>query len=114
MSHCPQCGETHSADGEHCDRCGAQLASEVEVLRTSEVAAIPVLKSILQSAEIPYYTQGEVMMQLFPSELLAPSLMRPRGEVRFFVAAEHADHARQLLTPIDGADLLPDDDLEDP
>ena len=114
MSQCPQCGDATSTDGEHCSRCGATLASEVEVLRTSEVAAIPVLKSILQSAEIPYFTQGEVMMQLFPSELLAPSLLRPKGEVRFFVAAEHAELARQLLTPLAEADMEPDDDLDDP
>lgn len=114
MSHCPQCGDADSADGERCGRCGAQLTSEVEVMRTSEVAAIPVLKSLLQSADIPYYTQGEAMMQLFPSELLAPSLMRPRGQVRFFVAAEHAELARQLLIPIEGADRWPDDDSEEP
>lgn len=103
MNNCPQCDET-TTDGDRCQRCGALLGSTVEVLRTSEVAVIPVLKSILDGADIPYYTQGEVMMNLFPSEMLAPSLIRPKGEVRFFVAADHAEEARLLLTPLEDED----------
>ncbi len=104
MSHCPQCGDT-TPDGDHCARCGALLDSAVEVLRTSESAVIPVLKSILDGAKIRYYTRGESMMNLFPSELLAPSLMKPKGQVAFMVAAEDAEEARQLLTPIDESDV---------
>lgn len=104
MSQCPQCGDT-TPDGDRCGRCGALLDADIEVLRTSEVTAIPVLKSILDGAEIPYYTRGESMMNLFPSEMLAPSLFRPKGEVCFMVPAEHAEEARQLLTPLSDEDM---------
>lgn len=102
MTSCPQCGTTQ-ADGERCPHCGALLGAVVEVLSTSETAAVPILRSVLEGAEIPFFTQGESAMGLqLPADLLAPSLMQPKGRVRFFVAAEHADDARRLLTPIDG------------
>lgn len=97
MSHDPKSGAPIPDDS---------ADSAVEVLRTSETTAIPVIKSILDGAEIRYYTRGETMMNLFPSELLAPSLLRPKGQVAFMVAAEDAEEARQLLTPVDDPEAL--------
>lgn len=101
MSHSPQSDDTTPDDN--------SLDSAVEVLRTSEATAIPVIKSILDGAEIRYYTRGESMMNLFPSELLAPSLLKPKGQVAFMVAAEDAEEARHLLTPVDESDVLDDE-----
>ncbi len=79
----------------------------VVVFATSEADVIPVIKSLLQSAEIPFETDGEAMLNLFPSDLLGPVLNRPRGEVRFHVPEDRAEEARELLTeaPLDAAEL---------
>ena len=68
------------------------------VFATSQTDLVPVIKSLLEAAEIPYVTDGEAMMNLFPSDLLGPTLHRPRGELRFQVAAVRADEARAVLT----------------
>lgn len=68
------------------------------VFATSQADLIPVIKSLLEAAEIPYVTDGEAMMNLFPSDLLGPTLHRARGELRFQVASERAEEARALLT----------------
>ena len=67
------------------------------VFATSQADIVPVIKSVLESAEIPYVTDGEAMMNLFPSDLLGPTLHRARGELRFQVASERAQEARDLL-----------------
>ncbi len=67
------------------------------VFATSQADLVPVIKSVLESAEIPYVTDGEAMMNLFPSDLLGPTLHRARGELRFQVASERAEEARALL-----------------
>ena len=68
------------------------------VFATSQTDLVPVIKSLLEAAEIPYVTDGEAMMNLFPSDLLGPTLHRARGELRFQVASERAAEARDLLT----------------
>lgn len=68
------------------------------VFATSQADLIPVIKSVLDAAEIPYLTDGEAMMNLFPSDLLGPTLHRARGEVCFQVTANRAEEARAVLT----------------
>ncbi len=77
-----------------------QKTPYVVVFASSEMDVIPVIKSVLQSAEIPFETDGEAMMNLFPSDLLGPVLSRPRGEVRFHVPESRAEEARDLLTEL--------------
>lgn len=67
------------------------------VLETSEIALIPLVKSLFDGAGIPYNTDGEAMMNLFPSELLATVMSSPAGLVRFAVPKEHSEAARALL-----------------
>lgn len=68
------------------------------VFATSEADVVPVIKSVLEAAEIPYVTDGEAMMNLFPSDLLGPTFHRSRGELCFQVDASRAEEARALLT----------------
>ncbi|MEM1176724.1 MAG: hypothetical protein AAGM22_00140 [Acidobacteriota bacterium] len=74
------------------------------VFATSEADLIPVIKSVLRGADIPFITDGESMMNLFPSDLLGAGLLRPRGEIRFKVARDHVEAARILLSEYHGAD----------
>lgn len=82
------------SDDDH-DNSDFQLIS---VFATSEADLIPVIKSVLQGAGIQFVTDGEAMMNLFPSDLLGPALMRPRGEVQFKVAEPDVEAARAVLT----------------
>ena len=107
---CPQCGAEFRKGFYRCNDCDVSLIpkppppppedheaeEQVEVFQTSEVDLIPVIKSLLEGAEIPYLTEGESMMNLFPSDMLG-GLYRPSAEVKFKVPATRADEALELL-----------------
>ena len=107
---CPKCGAEYRPGFDHCADCDIALVHDpppekdhqavpyVQVFATSEMDVIPVIKSLLQGAEIDFETDGEAMMNLFPSDLLGPVLSRPRGEVRFHVPQDQEKEARELLT----------------
>ncbi len=107
---CPQCGAEYRSGFDRCADCEVALVAEpppeqdhqaedpwVVVFATSETDVLPVIKSLLRSAEIPLETDGEAMLNLFPSDLLGPVLSRPRGEVRFKVPQSREAEARALL-----------------
>ena len=105
---CPRCGAEYRAGYERCADCDVALQTEppaddhtavpyVTVFETSEVDVIPVIKSLLDSAGIPFDTGGEAMMNLYPSDLLGTIMGRPAGEIRFSVPEDRAEEARQLL-----------------
>ena len=108
--YCPQCGAEFRPGFDRCNECDVTLVHEppppedheaapyARVFATSEADVIPVIKSLLQGAGIPFETDGEAMMNLFPSDLLGPVLSRPRGEIRFYVPDSRADEARELLS----------------
>ena len=106
---CPECGAEYGEGFDRCTDCDVALVHErppedheatpyVTVFETSETDLIPVIKSVLRGAEIPFNTEGEAMMNLFPSDLLGPLMSRPGAEVSFLVPEERAEEARQLLT----------------
>ncbi len=106
---CPQCGAEYRSGFDRCADCEVALTPEpppeedhsapslVRVFATSEADVIPVIKSLLESAEIPFETDGEAMMNLYPSDLLGPLFSGARGEVGFFVPESQAAAARELL-----------------
>ncbi len=118
---CPQCGAEFRPGFDRCNSCDVALVHdpppEVDhhktpyamVFATSETDVLPVIKSLLQSAKIPFETDGEAMLNLFPSALLGPVLSRPRGEVRFYVEERRAEEARELLTEYP-SDVEPESD----
>jgi len=83
--YCPECGAEYREGYDRCDDCNVSLTTEpppeedhsaeeyVEVFETSQADVIPVIKSILKGAKIPYNVRGgEGMMNLFPSDALGP------------------------------------------
>ncbi len=108
--YCPQCGAEYRSGFDRCADCDVALVHEpppekdhaatpfVTVFETSETDVIPVIKSILRGAEIPFNTRGEAMMNLFPSDLLGRTMSRPGAEVSFEVPEGYAEQARELLT----------------
>ena len=121
---CPECGAEYREGFDRCTDCDVSLVNEappaeeheappyVQVFETSEIDVIPVIKSILRGAEIPFETGGEAMMNLFPSDLLGPMMSRPSSEIHFSVPEDRAEEARQLLTiqPLEADQLAEDDE----
>ncbi len=107
--YCPQCRAEFRPGFDRCNECDVALTHDppaeedhektpyAMVFATSETDILPVIKSLLQSAEIPFETDGEAMLNLFPSDLLGPVLSRPRGEVRIYVPESRAEEARELF-----------------
>ena len=70
----------------------------VLVFTTADVGLLPVVKSVLQAAEIPFLVQGEHALGQLPTGLLAGPFARTGMAARVFVPAAHAEGARELLT----------------
>ena len=108
--YCPQCRAEYRPGFDRCADCDVALVRElppeedhdttpfVRVFETSEIDVIPVIKSILHGAGIPFNTKGEAMMSLFPSDMLGRMMSRPGAEVSFEVPERYAEEARQRLT----------------
>ena len=106
---CPQCGAEYRPGFDRCAECDVALTPEpppeedhsapplVRVFATSEADVIPVIKSLLESSGIPFETDGEAMMNLYPSDLLGPLFSRARGEIGFFVPESYEAEARELF-----------------
>ena len=102
---CPECGfERIRADG-RCARCGAALDGAAEgdelvpVLRTTDPAFLPVARSVLDAAGIPYVVQGGAGIELFP---LGPAGTRVSGRMTgaiLLVPRSREEEARALLEP---------------
>lgn len=118
--YCPQCGAEFRDGIERCADCDVPLVTEpphlhdapeyVTVLETSDLSVIPVLKTALEGAQIPYQTSGEDMMEIFPSEALGALLHSSAGEVKIRVPADRADEARELLETTALVEEEPDGD----
>ena len=80
------------------------------VFSTSEADLIPVIKSVLRGAGIEYVLAGESLTNLFPTDMLGPTMHRSRGEVRFRVAEKDLEGARAVLAEHPG---VPDEQAAD-
>ena len=104
---CPKCGAEYVEGKEHCPDCDVDLVPEptdphaaeeqITILETSNSTLIPVIKSVLAANEIPYTTEGEAMMNLFPSEALGALLHQSAGELVIKVPKSRVQEARDLL-----------------
>ena len=101
---CPHCGTEFSEGSGHLASCSARqrpedhsLHEHETILETSATEEILVVKSLLESASIPYRTEGEVMNELFPANTMV-TLFNPHYVVAFKVPKEHAEEARDLLS----------------
>ena len=105
--YCPECGAEFKEGITRCYDCEVELVAEppsepevepyATVLETSEVSAIPVIKTALEAAGIPYRTRGEGLLRLFPSEALGAPFHDSAGEVLIRVPKSRAEEAREIL-----------------
>ncbi len=115
---CRSCRKSY-AEGAICPQCDEELvppdpadgtdenAELVAVLRTSDSNLMPVVKSVLDAAGIPYLVQGDEAMGLLPlgpfgggvfSGVLGASVLVPRNR---------AEEARDLLDSFEQPDEVP-------
>ncbi len=107
---CPEC-QTEYRDGyTRCAECGVDLVAELppeeqgmadmeleQVFETTEPTLLPVIKSVLESAGIPYMLEGEEAFGMLP---LGGGFVNERHQalgVEVHVARERAEEARALL-----------------
>ncbi len=69
----------------------------VKVYETGNVALVPLLESLLDSAGIEYMVKGESIQNLFGSGTFGTNLNYAIGPVEFWVREDAADEARQLV-----------------
>ena len=107
--HCPQCGAEYRPEVLTCSDCGVALTSRppvepdhdaesmVAVFRSADASLIPVLKSVLSAAEIPYTVQGEESSALFPfgPAAIVPDSRRLGAVLR--VPESRVEEAKALL-----------------
>lgn len=105
---CPECRAEFRPEIERCVDCDIPLVPELEpedhsaqkhviVHETSRPSDIPVVKSLLRGAEIPFLTEGEAINRLFPSEFHTTVFEGDHPVVHFAVPVDRAEEARALL-----------------
>jgi hypothetical protein len=105
---CPQCGSEYREGYTRCADCDVALVDQpppepsheldlVLLHETSDVTALPVIKSVLDGAGIPYVTEGEEAFNLLP---LSGSFVVPGHSdmaVEIHVPRERLEEAQALL-----------------
>ena len=104
---CPECGAEFREGIEQCYDCEVPLIPEpppepdveayVTVLETFDVSVIPLLKTALAGAGIPYRFKGEGLMDIFPAKTRGAPLHDSAGEVSVRVPESRAEEARRIL-----------------
>ncbi len=72
----------------------------VTVFETDNPALLPVARSVLEAAGVPFTTQGEEAFGLMPIAGIGGPFAEHGLAVRFLVPAERAEEARALLDGI--------------
>lgn len=73
----------------------------IVVYEVWDPALLPIVKSLLQSAEIPFFVQGEEAMSLFPvGRMIGPFAKRGMAAA-VMVPAEHLEAAREVLSEVE-------------
>ena len=116
---CPVCGAEYRPDVTECADCGVSLvlsppeqetgepdAKIVAVFRTTDAALLPVVRSLLDSAGIEYFVQGEEALGLLPVGGMGSNVGRASLGAIIHVAEEDAESVKEMLAEISEADDL--------
>ena len=107
---CPDCKAEYRTGVSRCPNCDVALVERLPerppddpadrletVLRTTDPGLLPIARTVLEAAGIPFVVQGEAALNYFP---LGPAAARATGRVTgasILVPRERADEARELL-----------------
>lgn len=108
--YCPSCRGEYRPELSECPECGVALVAElpdeesetdlVRVFETADVSLLPVVKSVLSSAEIPFFTQGDEALGVLPVGRVGAGGISAGGHglvATILVDRKHHDEARALL-----------------
>jgi hypothetical protein len=116
MKHCPECNVEYTDTATRCSDCDVKLSlgppipsipenhpdpKIKTVYVTEDPALLAMAKSLLEDAQIEYFTKGD-NIQLFGGGRLGGGNILC-GPVEFLVVAEDAPAARELLAHLDDA-----------
>ncbi|MGH9380918.1 MAG: putative signal transducing protein [Thermoanaerobaculia bacterium] len=105
---CPRCGAEWREGITTCPDCDVPLvdsppepsrddAELISVFETSDADTLPVVKSALDAAGIPYLVQGDEAFGLLPAGGVSGFFGKQGLGVAILVPADRADEARELL-----------------
>ncbi|MGZ5477856.1 MAG: putative signal transducing protein [Thermoanaerobaculia bacterium] len=106
---CPACGSEYRDGYTRCADCDVDLIDPpppavepppialVKIYETGNAAIIPIVVSLLRSAEIDFMTKGEPIQDLFGWGRFGANQNYAIGPVEFFVREDAADEARALI-----------------
>jgi hypothetical protein len=123
MKHCPECNVEYIDTTVKCSDCDVELAlgpaiqeehpdPKIEtVYATGDPALVALVKSLLEDAEIEYFTKGYEIQDMLGIGTIG-GFNNVIGPVEFEVAGEDAPAARELLAHLDDAvpDELPEEE----
>lgn len=120
---CTNCGAEWQEGITTCPDCDLPLVDSlpeksheapemISVLETSDADTLPVLKSVLEAADIPYFVQGEEAFGMLPTGGVSGSFGKRGLGVAILVPADRADEARELLASDPSGDA-PDEEEND-
>ncbi len=110
--YCPDCRAEYREGIATCPDCEVQLVAEmppenpdadlVPVFETADVSLVPIVKSLLDSAGIPYVAQGEEALSVLPVGRWGAGISQSgRGLAATFRVEEgRAEEAAELLRPL--------------
>lgn len=117
--YCPECRAEFREEIAVCPDCEVSLVIElpaesefseeelVEVLETANVAVLPVVKSLLRAAEIPFLVQGDEAMGVLPVGNMGLGALTTKGHglaARILVPRDREEEAKALLTELPDVD----------
>ena len=79
-------------------------ATWVAVLRTTDPGFLPLARSLLDSAAIPYIVQGEAGLNVFPLGPAAARATHRATGASILVSPDRLEEAQALLEPPPGSD----------
>ena len=112
---CPECRAEYREGVTTCPDCGVTLIPElpavseltdedlVAVLDTGDVSILPVVKSVLRAAGIPYLVQGDESMGVLPVGKIGVAGISSGGHglaAMILVPRDREEEARALLTEL--------------
>jgi len=110
---CPKCGDEYREEYTECAECKVPLVAElpekterkpitlVPVVRTSDAALIPLIKSILDDARINFHIKGEGIQDIFALGRVG-GINPLTGPAEISVAKSNVSTTKKLLADIEG------------
>lgn len=125
---CPVCRAEFRDDVATCPDCDVELLAElppepapddelVSVLDTADVSLLPVIKSVLSSAGIPFLVQGDEAVGVLPVGKMGVGGFSAGGHglaATVLVPREHEQEARAVLTQLTDFEGEIEGDLDEP